>query len=350
MIFCGDIALPYVNGVIINGFPDDVTSSTWVGNLEGSLCAKDEIGNALQQRMVFNNLEAVKKLCKQLSFKCFCLANNHLKDAASVNVTLKIIDDLGINSVGAGVNIRDAKKEIVFSDYVIVAFGWKGIGCRLASEERDGVNSYDKWSVISQVENLLSWYPDKKLICLMHWNYELELYPQPLDRELSHRLIDMGVEAVIGCHAHRVQPIELYKGHPIVYGLGNFAFRQGVYMGGNLRFPECSYDEIAFEITKESSYIVHHLRYNPENYSVEYVKACEVENASFADMNEREYAKFFKKNRIQKKLLPIFYYNDSRYKYQAKIAFVVVRQIIINLLVQNKAFFRAVKSLASKIS
>ena len=62
----------------------------------------------------------------------------------------------------------------------------------------------------------------RRIIAFMHWNTELELYPQPLDRELSHALIDLGVFAVIGCHAHRVQGYEIYKGHPIVYGLGNF--------------------------------------------------------------------------------------------------------------------------------
>lgn len=46
------------------------------------------------------------------------------------------------------------------------------------------------------------------VICFFHWNYELEKYPQPFDRQLAMDLIDMGVAAVIGCHAHRTQPIE----------------------------------------------------------------------------------------------------------------------------------------------
>ncbi len=36
----------------------------------------------------------------------------------------------------------------------------------------------------------------------------------------------MGAEAVIGHHPHVVQDIELYKGVPIFYSLGNFIFDQ----------------------------------------------------------------------------------------------------------------------------
>ena len=41
---------------------------------------------------------------------------------------------------------------------------------------------------------------------------------------LAHRLIDAGASAVIGAHPHVTQPIETYRGRPIVYSLGNFVF------------------------------------------------------------------------------------------------------------------------------
>lgn len=40
----------------------------------------------------------------------------------------------------------------------------------------------------------------------------------------SHRLIDAGADLVIGNHPHVLQPIETYKGKPILYSLGNFCF------------------------------------------------------------------------------------------------------------------------------
>lgn len=56
----------------------------------------------------------------------------------------------------------------------------------------------------------------------MHWSYELEAEPQPFERELAQKLIDMGVFCVMGCHPHRVGGIEFHKGSPIVYSLGNW--------------------------------------------------------------------------------------------------------------------------------
>jgi poly-gamma-glutamate synthesis protein (capsule biosynthesis protein) len=40
--------------------------------------------------------------------------------------------------------------------------------------------------------------------------------------EMAHHGIDMGVDMVIGHHPHMLQPIEVYKGKPIVYSLGNY--------------------------------------------------------------------------------------------------------------------------------
>ena len=37
-------------------------------------------------------------------------------------------------------------------------------------------------------------------------------------------LIDAGADAVIGHHPHVVQSMDMYKGKPIIYSLGNFVF------------------------------------------------------------------------------------------------------------------------------
>ena len=42
--------------------------------------------------------------------------------------------------------------------------------------------------------------------------------------EFSHKCIDQGACAVIGSGTHQLKPIEIYKGKPIFYSLGNFLF------------------------------------------------------------------------------------------------------------------------------
>jgi poly-gamma-glutamate capsule biosynthesis protein CapA/YwtB (metallophosphatase superfamily) len=57
-----------------------------------------------------------------------------------------------------------------------------------------------------------------------HWGWENEPGPSARQRELARALIDAGADAVIGSHPHVTQGVEMYRGRPIVYSLGNFVF------------------------------------------------------------------------------------------------------------------------------
>ena len=46
--------------------------------------------------------------------------------------------------------------------------------------------------------------------------------------EFAHFCIDKGVDAVFGGGTHQLKPLELYKGHPIFYTLGNFCFQSNM--------------------------------------------------------------------------------------------------------------------------
>lgn len=62
------------------------------------------------------------------------------------------------------------------------------------------------------------------LICSIHWGLEFLDYPGPEQIELGHRLIDAGVDLVLGHHPHVLQPVERYQNGLIFYSLGNFVF------------------------------------------------------------------------------------------------------------------------------
>ena len=345
MIFCGDIALPFVDAVKLVDIPDSIRTKVWFGNLEGSLLSEKETNGLLQKRKVYNDLDAIRDLCEHINFMGLGIANNHIIDVASVRTTKEHLDSIGKACVGAGLNEEEAKEPLVVDDFVIIAFGWEGISCIPAKKKKEGVNRYAKWNVEQQVNHLLGKYPEKKVVCYMHWNYELELYPQPLDRELSHKLIDKGVYAVIGCHSHRVQPIEIYKGRPIVYSLGNFAIRQNTYMGGTLSYPDGSCEEIAFEIKNDGTYRVHRFYYKRNDHILSYLGTAEILETFFSGMNRKKYNLFFKRNRVQKKMLPIFYYEESRLIYFLKLKIVRIRQQVINVLVLNNRLYTFVKKL-----
>ena len=338
MIFCGDIAQPFVEASFVD-IPDGLKGEFWLGNLEGSLiderCKKEDI------RGVYNDLEAIKELRKLIPFKAFIIANNHLLDAADAQTTLGCAKELGTKVVGAGCDLKEAQQslEIIDNDgvkYRILAFGWENIQCIPAQAKKQGVNPYTRKNVLHCVSEALK--ENDHVICFMHWDYELEKYPLPYDRRLAMDLIDMGVEAVIGCHAHRTQPVEFYKGKPIVYGLGNFLFFQGHYFGGKLQFPKFSKEEYAFELSNDG-YKLHYFYYDQDNNKLEFVKSMEVSEdkefdgkADFSGYTDKEYELFFKDNRVQKKLLPIFHTKESQTCYWVKSKWIKIRGTIINAL------------------
>jgi poly-gamma-glutamate synthesis protein (capsule biosynthesis protein) len=62
------------------------------------------------------------------------------------------------------------------------------------------------------------------VIPVMHWGWEHETVAGARQRRLARILIDAGADAVVGGHPHVVQDVEVYRGKPIVYSLGNFVF------------------------------------------------------------------------------------------------------------------------------
>lgn len=337
MIFCGDIALP--NNSIKFEVPEEIRSKSWVANLEGSLID----GNKEEGKGVYNDCDSVKELLANVSFKGFGIANNHLLDSASVSTTIMNARSLGVPTFGAGKNLNESRKPVVVQDYNgssfrLLAFGWECIDCVLAKQQRQGVSPYSKKNVLSSVEEALK--HEEPVICFIHWNYELEKYPQPYDRQFAMDLIDMGVSAVIGCHAHRVQPVEFYKGRPIVYGLGNFLFCQGHYFDGKLKFPKFCEEEYVFEIANGGRrFGLHHFRYDLVENKLEYVKSETITpetefdgKAEFTGYSATEYGRWFKKHRVQKKLLPIFHAHESTISYALKSGWIKIRGRLINLL------------------
>ena len=64
------------------------------------------------------------------------------------------------------------------------------------------------------------------VIVFPHWGVEYRAKPTSVQRNLAHAAIDAGADLVIGNHPHWVQGMEVYKGKPIWYALGNFVFDQ----------------------------------------------------------------------------------------------------------------------------
>lgn len=170
------------------------------------------------------------------------LANNHMIDYGPEGLfdTLSTLDSNGIVHFGAGRTSVEARlPAVVEKKGVTIAFlGYFFLGDRniepaqvIATGDQPGVAGHfsDTAALKAMVEADIRAARVKAdhVIPFFHWGRESRGQPEPYQLEVAHHAIDSGASAVLGSHPHVLQGIEVYKGAPIVYSLGNFVF------GGN---------------------------------------------------------------------------------------------------------------------
>ncbi|XAG87474.1 CapA family protein [bacterium 19CA01SA08] len=319
MLFLGDVAHPFSEKP---KWPEQLkVGNPVVVNLEGPIPTKG-CTPALHEGILFNHSSVLEEL-EECNVVAVCLANNHITDiAGGVDSTLSYLSSKEILGFGAVVSkaLDVVPKPVTYGgfEYVFLGFGWEVIQCKGYGNKKEGVVPFNKSSVITKVCEARSLYPNAKIICNFHWNYELELYPQPAHRELAMLAVDNGADLIIGHHPHIVGGIELYKNVPIVYSLGNWWLPQGVFFDGKIKYPEESYQQLAFEFRLDGNHQCHWYNYHPEMHDLNYEFVENLANSQrvealtpFSGMNSQEYYAWFKVNRKKSKALPIYKSIDS---------------------------------------
>ncbi|MBW4469466.1 MAG: CapA family protein [Stenomitos rutilans HA7619-LM2] len=169
------------------------------------------------------------------------LANNHAMDYQEPGLleTLETLDKAGIERVGAGRDVKEARRpEIIdVKGQRVAYFGYYGADFESAGENRAGTNYADEQRIaedIKAVRSQVDW-----VIVNYHWGEELATHPADWQVNLAHYTIDQGADVVVGHHPHVLQGAEIYKGRPIAYSMGNFIF------GGN---PRSDYDTAILKV------------------------------------------------------------------------------------------------------
>lgn len=190
-------------------------------------------------------------------FDVISFASNHAMDfgPAYLAETVRHLTDQGFAVIGIGKDAADARAPaIVERNGVRVAFLAYCSVLRPgqdATDTRAGVAPMRAYTHYHQIdyqpgtnpqilsfahkEDLEAIVADAKaartkadvVVVSLHWGVHftpavIAMY----QKEVAHRLIDEGVDAILGHHAHELKAVEIYKGKPIFYSLGNFAFDQ----------------------------------------------------------------------------------------------------------------------------
>ncbi len=155
------------------------------------------------------------------------LANNHILDYGydALDDTFSNLRTAGIAWTGAGSDSTSAQNPAVVrapsGDLAFLAFSNTLPKDYWAGKNRPGTLFGSPATTKKAVSAALSTGP---VIVSFHWGQELMTEPKEYQVELAHLAIDYGASLVVGHHPHVTQPIEIYRGRPIIYSLGNFSF------------------------------------------------------------------------------------------------------------------------------
>jgi poly-gamma-glutamate capsule biosynthesis protein CapA/YwtB (metallophosphatase superfamily) len=164
------------------------------------------------------------------------LANNHVLDweYEGLSETLQSLDAASVAHAGAGRDAEEAAAPAVLDvpgkgRVLLFSFGSTSSGIPRewnASALRPGVNLLDDLSEataarISDQMRQLKRRSDL-LVASIHWggNWGYEIPREQI--AFAHRLIEGGVAVVHGHSSHHVKAIEVFKGHLVLYGCGDF--------------------------------------------------------------------------------------------------------------------------------
>jgi hypothetical protein len=320
-----------------------------LANLEGPIVAdRDHSDRKVKSKPALYNSPHVLDVLHAYHIQAVYLANNHLYDLPlPASHTQEILERAGIDSFGAGSTIADAGVPFTFhqgeTKILMFSFGWNVIGCRPASPQHEGVNPLTPEHALQTIQQVRRTDTESFVIYVFHWNYELELYPQPADRQLAHALLHAGVDAIIGLHPHVAHGAERVGDKVVIYSLGNWFFPPRQVGSMQLAFPSIAWRQLAVELDISGRTLravtYHWYDFEPNTATIMYHSAEQdggsiIEKLTpFANMSHDQYTRWFVKNRTKRKALPV--YRDFRHtrRNQLKDLFVKSRQILIQYLV-----------------
>lgn len=174
---------------------------------------------------LYCSTQAVDAL-KYAGFSCVTLANNHFLDygAKGVEDTIHTLSEKGIDYVGGGRNIEEAEKILYknINGSILAIINCCEHEFSIATNSTAGSNPLNSIKLYYAIKEAKE-NADRVLV-IVHGGHEHFQLPSLRMVETYRFFIDAGADAVVNHHQHCFSGYEIYKGNPIVYGVGNFLF------------------------------------------------------------------------------------------------------------------------------
>lgn len=214
-----------------------------LGNFESTIA--DGLASPFPSK-TYINLSDSQETPRQLvahNIKTVSLANNHTIDFGNAGLlqTLQVLGDAGIQVMGAGKNLEEARKPFDFGidlrsaagavrrlkikTFAAFAFDEKYNNefKAYAGAASPGTNPLHVEELAGEIAAVRDREPDTFIIALLHWRRDYK-WRSKAQLAAAQAIMKAGADIVMGHGAHMLQEIEKVGNRWICHGLGNFAY------------------------------------------------------------------------------------------------------------------------------
>ncbi|HEY4250486.1 MAG TPA: CapA family protein [Roseomonas sp.] len=199
---------------------------------------------------------AVGPALKAAGYDAVSCASNVWFPASAALASVRVLDEVGIAHCGAGATLAEARKPAIIErgglrigvlSYTSV-FWPSNHAARAETPGCATIRAYEAFQPNPRAVEMPgadpivhTWADPQELEAMRrdvqalrgrvdllmlscHWGVSARIEPVDYQKEIARAAIDAGADMVFGHHPHEVQGAETYRGRPIFYSLGNFAF------------------------------------------------------------------------------------------------------------------------------
>ena len=241
-------------------------------NLEVTLCGKDN-GYRYAGYPSFNSPDEIVDAAKTAGFDLLLTANNHAYDTGHTGLirTQQVIEDRQLDHIGTRLDaeqktyilreingIKVAMTCYTYCTGYTKAGGFMLNNIALSLDASKLVNAFhyrdqDKFynKLTGEMEQMKA-DGAEAIVMFIHWGDEYKTTPNAYQKEIGQKLCDMGIDVIVGNHAHVVQPVTLLTSNTdeahktlCLYSTGNSV--SNIYKSNS--FPVHTEDGMLFTFT-----------------------------------------------------------------------------------------------------
>ena len=229
----------------------------------------------------FNSPFEVGDALKDAGFDVVTMANNHTLDMGipAIRNAIHHWDKIGMVHTGSFLsekdraNIRTVTSHDITFSFLAYTYGTNGIA---TPEGKDYlVNRINLTQMQKDIKNAKG--ISDVVVVSLHFGTEYERMPNSQQKDLVQKLADQGVDIILGCHPHVLQPVQWVEGKRgnktfVIYSMGDFFTGQDddIYkeVGGilKLRVVKTTIDNKVRVEVRDPQFMPTWL--NPKNYHV----------------------------------------------------------------------------------